>query len=322
MVSVVIPTYNRRSLLKEALESLLGQEYPRERYEVVVVDNSSTDGTDEMVHEVQDRAPGLIRYLRKENEGPVVARNFGIEHARGELIAFTDSDCVASPRWLAEGARAAAEGYTMIQGPTLPKPHQPNRFLSRTVNAPQTNWAYPTCNIFYARELLQQAGGFDPRMNFGTKSSRAIGCDDAEMGWRARRHGARFTFAPGALVYHEVFQVSWQEFLINEPLRGFVAPYALQFIPELRRVMFLRFFAHMRSAAFDLLLVGIALAFLISPWFAILSVPYIAVDVVTVMIGLVPGRWRVVKLAIMGIRDAFFFLALLYGSVRYRRLLI
>lgn len=322
MISVVVPTYNRCGLLEETLESLLAQEYPKNRYEIIVVDNSSNDGTQEMVLKMQARKPGLIRYFRKENEGPVVSRNFGVHHARGSLIAFTDSDCTVSQRWLAEGARLASEGYTMIQGPTLPKPHQPVKFLSRTVNLPTEHWALPTCNMFYDRQLVLDIGGFNPRMNFGTGNRRPIGCDDAEFGWRARRRGARFAFAPGAIVYHEVFCAGWYEFLVKEPLRAWVGPYALRFIPELRRFMFLRYFFCWYSALFDLLVLGVILALLVHLSFALLAAPYLALNVVFTFKRAIPGRWLPLKLALVSFTELISLAALLYGSIRYRRLLL
>ncbi len=93
-VSVVIPTYNRRDLLLEAIRSVLEQTYGNR--EVIVVDDGSTDGTEEALRPFA----GRIRYLPKQNGGASSARNLGIREARGELVAFLDSDDLWEPRFL------------------------------------------------------------------------------------------------------------------------------------------------------------------------------------------------------------------------------
>ena len=91
-VSVIIPTFNRRAFLREALESVCQQTCAAA--EIIVVDDGSTDGTEEMIKTL----PGPIRYLSQANQGPAAARNFGMREARTEWIAFLDSD----DRWLPE----------------------------------------------------------------------------------------------------------------------------------------------------------------------------------------------------------------------------
>jgi len=94
LVSVVMPTYNRRNYIRESLDSVLSQDFSD--YEVIVVDDGSTDGTEKMVRPYQDR----IRYIRQENRGAGAARNVGIRKARGQYIAFMDSDDLARPHHL------------------------------------------------------------------------------------------------------------------------------------------------------------------------------------------------------------------------------
>ncbi|MFA5499797.1 MAG: glycosyltransferase [Candidatus Omnitrophota bacterium] len=94
ILSVVIPTYNRKDLLKECLESLFNQTYPKEDYEIVVVDDGSTDGTEEALKGLRAEH-GNLRYFRQENKGAYHACNTGILCSRGEIVAFTDSDCTA-----------------------------------------------------------------------------------------------------------------------------------------------------------------------------------------------------------------------------------
>ncbi|MFA5148610.1 MAG: glycosyltransferase family A protein [Candidatus Omnitrophota bacterium] len=95
-LSIVIPTYNRKDLLKECLESLFDQTYPKEDYEIVVVDDGSTDGTEDLLRDMA-AGHGNLRYFRQENGGAYHACNTGIQRSSGEIIVFTDSDC-AAPR--------------------------------------------------------------------------------------------------------------------------------------------------------------------------------------------------------------------------------
>ena len=100
MVSVVIPTYNRKDMLKECLESLFNQTYPKERYEIIVVNDGSTDGTEEVLNEYAKKAPCAFKWFTQQNKGPCVARNLGVKNARGEIICFIDDDCVAEKKWI------------------------------------------------------------------------------------------------------------------------------------------------------------------------------------------------------------------------------
>lgn len=99
--SVVIPTYNRAATLRQTLTALMAQDYPD--YEIIVVDDGSTDDTRAMIA----REFPQVRYIYQQNRGPAAARNRGIAHARGEIIAFTDDDCVPPRDWLAR----LADGY-------------------------------------------------------------------------------------------------------------------------------------------------------------------------------------------------------------------
>jgi len=92
-ISVIVPTYNRVGYLKECIESLINQDYPKEDYEIIVVDDGSTDNTQELLENYND----LVRWFKKPNNGTSSARNFGIKKARGEYITTLDSDDIALP---------------------------------------------------------------------------------------------------------------------------------------------------------------------------------------------------------------------------------
>ena len=100
LVSVVVPTHNREALLADCLASLRRQDYPPEAFEIVVVDDGSTDATPAVVRRLQEGGPPAIRYLRQEARGPNAARNAGIGLAGGDPICLIDDDVEVPPGWL------------------------------------------------------------------------------------------------------------------------------------------------------------------------------------------------------------------------------
>ena len=134
LVSVIIPTRNRKVLLREALESLWQQTLDPARFEIIVVDNRSDDGTAEMLREAQAISPcRLVHHVMPENRGPVRSRNTGAAMMRGSLLALTDSDCRMHTRWL-ENALAAFEDpeLAMLAGAVYHKPEQRPGFFQRS----------------------------------------------------------------------------------------------------------------------------------------------------------------------------------------------
>jgi len=105
-VSVVIPTWNRATMLGECLVSLRAQDYPKDRFEIIVVDDGSTDATPEVVHRFQDGLAPEVRYVHQDHSGLNVARNAGITAAKGDPICFVDDDTDVPSGWL----RALVEG--------------------------------------------------------------------------------------------------------------------------------------------------------------------------------------------------------------------
>lgn len=205
-VSVVVATYNRRARVEELLAALAEQTLPTSGFEVVIVDDASHDGTEGALAEEAGRGRIRLRAIRRHRRsGPAGAREDGWRVASGDVIAFTDDDCVPQPGWLVAGLEAVeANPGAIVQGRTEPAPWERGDMgpFSRTIDVPALDPAFQTCNVFYPRALLERVGGFDTEA-FG----RAPGGEDSDLAWRAIESGAGGVFARDALVYHAVNQL-------------------------------------------------------------------------------------------------------------------
>jgi GT2 family glycosyltransferase len=195
-VSVVVCTYNGGRTLEQCLRSLEALDYPD--YEVIVVDDGSTDDTRAIV----SRFPAVTA-IHQENQGLSVARNVGLQVATGSIVAYTDSDCFADRDWLTHLVdQLERSGATAVGGPNLTPedgataacvaaaPGQPTHVLE----SDQVAEHIPGCNMAYRREVLVAINGFDPQY-------RKAG-DDVDVCWRLQQAGHWITFAPGAMVWH------------------------------------------------------------------------------------------------------------------------
>ena len=233
LVSVIIPVRDRRDLLVACLDGLGAQTF--ESFEVVVVDDGSTDGSGEAA-EAQRCGAVAVRVVRLGGGGAVAARIAGVDAARGEILAFTDSDCVPAPEWLEHLVKAIEGGADIVQGRT--EPARTPRPLERTVWGIREDGLYATCNVAYRRAAYEKAGGFDIdasrrlRFRIGGRA-RGLGFgEDAILGWAVRRAGAA-GFEPAALVRHHVFPPDPREHL-SRSLQAGAFPALVREVPELR----------------------------------------------------------------------------------------
>ena len=194
--SVVVPAHNEEARIGACVESLLALDYSRERYEVIVVENGSTDGT----ARVLERYGNRVRLLRHPRPSRAEARNAGLEAARGDLVAFVDGDCVADPGWL-RAMLEPLEGRdrVVVAGDVLVPPEAGwvERFADRVhdqraavgFNPPYAS----TASCAMATAPLRAAGGFDPRFQLGS---------DVDLSYRLHEQGWSFVHQPAAVVFH------------------------------------------------------------------------------------------------------------------------
>jgi GT2 family glycosyltransferase len=196
-VSVVVCAYNAERTMNDCLISLKNLNYPN--YEVIVVNDGSTDRTLEIAQSYD-----FVRLISHENKGLSAARNTGIAAATGEIIAFTDSDCMADQDWLTYlVARFLSSGLPAIGGPNLP-PQDESLVASCVAVSPgapthvllddEVAEHIPGCNMAFRRDALEAIGGFDPLF-------RAAG-DDVDICWRLQNKGYTIGFSPAAVVWH------------------------------------------------------------------------------------------------------------------------
>lgn len=215
-LTVVVCTRNRSTLLGDACAALLEVEPPRGGWEVVIVDNGSTDDTPEVAAEVRSRAPELVRVVEEPVVGLSAARNRGVAEARGELIAFLDDDAFPAPQWLVALAAAFEneEAVACAGGPVEPllDGELPVWFTGRFLPY-LTVWdlgskvidlrynEYPRgANISFRASAFERFGGFSPRL--GRTGRSLLSCEEIELCLRLERGGLRTVYVPEARVRH------------------------------------------------------------------------------------------------------------------------
>lgn len=267
-VTVIVPTHGRPMLLGHLLRSLLAQEWPSDRMEIIVVHNDSPDDTERVVTDIATGSPIPIAYHRTHFSGPGPSRQFGADRAKGSVLAFIDDDCQATPGWIAAGVAELARGNGLVQGRTLPNPVQPRRFLEKTVSVTSATPYFETCNIFYDTAVFRAVGGFPAAFR------ERFYAEDTALGWTLKRAGHATGFTADALVYHEVFAVSFRSWLM-EPRNMRHWPFLSRAFPELRRELFLGVFLSKLTATFDLAVLGLILGLLLHPIGFALIAPYL-----------------------------------------------
>ena len=326
-ISVVIPTYNRASILPYLFDALGKQVYPAARMEAIVVDNSSSDDTEAVVMRWRQALPFPLTFHRKENRGPAASRNVGAMLARGEIIGFTDSDCVPSPGWLRAAARAFAGGAGLVCGPILPRLRegQPGLMASQLPAATRDDGLYPTANLLIRKQALEAAGGFNEQLGLNPWGDLVAG-EDADLAWRVKRTGVQAVFDEHVVVGHMATRIRASALLLR-PFRVQVMPWLVRTIPELRwTYLWKHYFMSSSRVYYYLAVAGLAAAALTRHWALIVTtVPWLAFHGAGTTVSLV-RRGEVAKaiawLCLVAWFDTVTTCALVLGSVRNRRLVL
>lgn len=198
VISVIVPAYNAEATLGDCLAALQAQSLNCDRYEVIVVDDGSTDRTAEVA-----RRYG-VRLIRQSNAGPAAARNRGAQAARGEILLFTDADCEPASDWIERMLApfrapevSGAKGVYRTRQRELVARFMQLEYEDKYVRMSRQDHIdfVDTYSAAYRRDVFLANGGFDPL--FPTAS-----VEDQEFSFRLARKGYRLVFVPRAIVYH------------------------------------------------------------------------------------------------------------------------
>jgi len=198
-VSVVVCSYNGARTIRDCLEGLQNLEYPD--YEVIVVDDGSTDDTSAIANEYE------CRVIRTPNRGLSNARNTGLKAAAGEIVAYIDDDAYPDPHWLHYLATAFLDKknrkHAAVGGPNIAPPtdgpiaecvaHSPGG-PTHVLLSDREAEHIPGCNMAFRKSCLQAIGGFDPQFR--------VAGDDVDVCWHLQQRGWTLGFSPAAVVWH------------------------------------------------------------------------------------------------------------------------
>jgi GT2 family glycosyltransferase len=208
-VSIVICTYNRKSLLKDCLNSIFAMEYPKSLYEVIIVDGGSTDGTEELIKEFPN-----IRFITEKEHGLAYARNKGAELARGSIIAYTDDDCMVDKFWL----RNLVQGFHFskkvigVGGPVYPLHPE---IIPRKIYVKAALGLFDdgkmlkpvevviTSNSAFKKGIFKSVK-FDEKLRVTRKGKLILSGEDIDFCQKIVNLGYKLVYVPNAKVYHQI----------------------------------------------------------------------------------------------------------------------
>lgn len=197
-VSIIIPVYNDSERLKQCLQALEGQTYPQSQYEVVVVDNNSDDDIESLVGQLKQAV-----YEFEPAVGSYAARNKGISVSRGEMLGFTDSDCIPSADWIEKGVSHLTDEHQYVAGqisiffknperPTIAELYDSLNCLNQQHYLESSHFG-ATANLFAHKELFEKVGLFNDKLKSG---------GDKDWGQRVFAAGHKQIYSEDVLVLH------------------------------------------------------------------------------------------------------------------------
>lgn len=211
-LSVIICTYNRCENLAHTLESLRSVRIPPGvAWEVLVVDNNSTDQTKAVVESFVRKGFQNLRYVFERQQGKSLALNTGVRETQGSIIVFTDDDCIVPDGWVTAilrefkadptlaGVGGRVELYNESDQPVATRTAK-ERIVFSSVSFEHLFGLIIGCNMALRREVFDTVGGFDPHLGPGTKVSAIA--EDIEFLYRVYKSGLKIVYSPDFFVYH------------------------------------------------------------------------------------------------------------------------
>lgn len=197
--SIIIASHNESENLKKCLDSIINTDYPAGDYEIILVDNNSTDNT----HEIVSKFTQVI-YLKEDRQGAAFARNKGIAAAKEDILVFLDADTMVERSWLTRITEPFGDETVGAVGGAI-RPLNSKSMVSRYLGVSlfmryplygkkRKIRGYPSCNLAVRRDLIN--GGFD------TDTFTMYGGEDKDICYRIIEKGKKVIFHPGAVIYH------------------------------------------------------------------------------------------------------------------------
>ncbi len=250
-LSVIICTYNRDQHIGRALESLVNQDYNASDYEIIVVDNNSTDKTSEIIHNFKEAHPSYQIQLAKETrQGLSYARNKGLALAQGRYIAYIDDDGIARSDYVSNIKKCSIKfpDDVAFGGKVLPKyekgqpPAWMSHYIERIISivdlgneVKELKKTYPVgCNMFFKKSIIDKIGGFNTALKLRS--------DDKYIFLKLRSKGYRILYIPDVVVWHFIdhFRNSLSYVKKISYLNGTAERIRIQTIPDKHTLTYLR----------------------------------------------------------------------------------
>src|SRR3989338_331939 len=197
-VSVIVPAYNSEKTIESCIEALLLQDYQKELYEVIVVDDGYTDNTAQKIKKFP------VKYIWQKNSCPASARNNGVTYANGDTILFTDSDCMPDVNWISEMVKPfkdinvmAVKGAYRNKQKSIVARFAQLEFEERFEMLKKAEYIdmVDTYSAGFRKDIFLKMGGFDTSFPVANN-------EDTELSYRMSRRGLKMVFNPEAIVYH------------------------------------------------------------------------------------------------------------------------
>lgn len=211
-LTVIVPTFNRSHILKKCLDSLISQDTDKSDYEIIVVDDGSSDGTPELVKSITNTSRVSLSYYRQENKGPAAARNLAIRNSKGRILLFLGDDIITAPSLIKEHLnshnRYREENLAVLGKVVWSKEVQRTPFI-RFLDKNDVQFCHPldsnpvreSCKYFYSsnvslkKNLLMGCGFFDEDFKYAA-------CEDIELGYRLQKQGMLISYNEMAVGFH------------------------------------------------------------------------------------------------------------------------